>query len=284
MKNLKNLCLFFLCLSCAVLWSCSDDDDDTLKLYSETQNADGKKVRERITDLDISLLDAKILTISGGGGNSYTAVSSDPSVIEVNVQENYLHTNKRKTGTSTITITGADKSTLVIPVKINAGTGEIEIKESASYIRSEIDTKEYQTEIDAIKKEIEEALLPVGSKFELSFSSITNDYNTRQGSFTLYPKGGNSIKGEFSHDQKTTGGENVHYYMLYTFNYNNTVHEYSIYKFEYMPESATLKDSPPITHFPWIADFTEKYTALYPHLKLTQVFGVQRVYISTYAQ
>lgn len=278
MKNLKKIYLAIFCLSLFIYTGCSDDDDnDDLRVYEETYDpGKDKTVSKKITSLETKITGGiSTLRISGGGG-TYTATSSDENTLSVNIQENYLHIDIHNIGKANVTITGADKTVMILPVTVSESTRSIRIEES--FVQIEQDNQ--QTEPEEIKNEIKSSLLPAGAIFDLTYNFISDGYDIKKGTFVLHINF-TETKGTFKEEHFRKDNSNS--YILYTFESDDAQYVFSIYKYDldYQSLRYSTEDIYNPIYF-WVADYTEEYKNKYPDLSINRAFGIQRVYIPLY--
>ena len=273
MKNLKKIYLAIFCLSLVVYTGCSDDDDDDLRVYEETYDSGkNKTVSRKISSLETKIIAGiSTLRISGGGGN-YTATSSDENTISVSILENYLHIDIHNIGKANITITGADKTSMVLPVTVSESTRSIRIEES--FVQVEQDNQ--QTEPEEIINGIKNSLLPAGAIFDLTYNLVTDDSYTKEGTFVLHI---NSTETKGTFKEEYIREENNSYHLL-TFEAGDIKYEFSLGKFPLDYNSLRTSIYNPI--YFWVADYAEEYKNKYPDMAITKAIGIQRLYIPYY--
>lgn len=282
MKNLKRTCLIVFCLFLFIITGCSDDDD-SIKVYIETYdfNAD-KKISTKITSLETNILNGiSTLKISGGDGK-YTASSSDESAIDFEIIENYLHMTYYKLGTILVTISDANNEKIVLPITITEGKREIKVLESYADVQLEFegDIEKYQVEIETIKTEIKDGLLPADARFELTYNSKIDSYRKQQGTYVLYPNPDSKdefVNGTFT-DEYIPYSENDYGYQELRFVSDSSENVYTMGKFQFdwnqLKASDNLPDLVGPFKQPWVKDYTDVYKARYPDLKITRAIAI----------
>lgn len=286
MKNLKLFYLLIFSISLLATSACSDDDDNSVKVYVEKNDyINNKVISERINSLETSIpYGLSTLKISGGDGK-YTAKSSDENILVTSISENYLHMTLYKAGTAQVTISDGNNEILIVPITISEGKRYIKIIESLVdiVVETDEDSETHKDEIELIKKEIIKNLLPADAQFELSINSISDDLIKRNGTYTLFPKPtttNESVKGTFTDEYipADKSGREI-YYQQYSFVSGSSKRSYTIGKYDIQPE--TLRSSPPVHIFYWAEDFTDVYKTLYPDLKINKAVALQKIYIDT---
>lgn len=255
---------FYLLLVCLTAFSFTacDDDDNNINFYVDLY-PDGI---HKITSAEMIAFSGYSVTIGGGDG-TYTARSSDESVLTTEINENYLYMTSVNAGRASVTVTDKSNNTAVLQVIVSERTLTITVLKNGIQVKSELETPEVQSIIEEIKKETELILPPVEAKYEMTYTSQTGgNFN-----YYSYPLSATRIEGTFSIEDRIID-EKTH--MFFTFKHSDT-EEYT-YRLTYLadPEIDDLRHSVVQTEFYIINDLTETYSARYPDAKITQVFGV----------
>jgi len=245
--------------------SCSDDDDDRLKVLVEES---GKFTKEVTTiECGINGGGTRNLQVHGGKGN-YSVKSNDENIVKVSISTHDIVITPISLGQTGITITDKDNNTLTIPVKVVTTLWGMDVQESYPFIKTEENAEVNEADIEEIKETVQSRLLPKGAAYKMEYTNIGS------GKLTVYPNPSSekgALEGTFEYAE--VSGK---YGLIFKYNGNTYKYIFSTAAGIAVGDERSVREVGPRRMY-LIEDLTEEFKLAYPDLKLLEVVGVQRV-------